>query len=133
MDELMELRRRKMKELMEKQKKRAGEVMDKPVDLTDENLNDVVGKHPLVVVDCWAQWCGPCHMIAPVIDELAGDYAGKIVFGKVNVDENRGVAEQYGVMSIPTLLVFKNGKLVDQIVGALPRQSLEPKITKHLE
>jgi thioredoxin 1 len=71
-------------------------------------------------------------MIAPVVEEMARDYAGKILFGKLNVDENPDVAMQYQVMSIPTLLVFKNGQLIDRIVGAMPRQTLEPKITKYL-
>ena len=84
------------------------------------------------VIDCWAPWCGPCRFVSPVIEELARDYVGKISFGKLNVDKNQRVATQYGIMSIPTLLVFKEGKLVDKIVGAMPRQMLEPKITKHL-
>jgi thioredoxin 1 len=93
---------------------------------------EVVRKNPLVVVDCWAPWCGPCYMVAPVVEELARDHAGKILFGKLNVDENRRTAMQYQIMSIPTMLVFKNGKLVDRIIGAMPRQMLEPKITRYL-
>ena len=89
-------------------------------------------KTNIVVVDCWAPWCGPCHMIAPVIAELAKDYQGKIVFGKLDVDENKEKAMEYGIMSIPALLVFKNSELVDKIIGAQPRKTLEPKITKYL-
>ena len=85
-----------------------------------------------VLVDFWAPWCAPCRAVAPVIEEMARDYTGKILFGKLNVDENRRVATQYGIMGIPTLLVFKNGQLVDRLVGAMPRQMLEPKITHHL-
>jgi len=105
---------------------------NKPVKVTDAIFKEIVHEHPLVVVDCWATWCPPCHIVAPVIEELARDYAGKILFGKLNVDENQEVATEYQIMSIPTLLVFKNGNLVDRIVGAMPRQALEPKITKHL-
>ncbi|MGB9717559.1 MAG: thioredoxin [Thermoproteota archaeon] len=86
-----------------------------------------------MVVDCWAPWCGPCHMIAPIIEGLARDYSGKILFGKLNVDENPEASAQYEIVSIPTLLVFKNGKLVDRIVGAMPRRMLEPRITRYLQ
>jgi thioredoxin 1 len=105
---------------------------DKPVKVTDATFKEIIHEHSLVVVDCWAPWCGPCHMIAPVIKEMARDYAGKILFGKLNVDENHEVAMEYQIMSIPTLLVFKDGELVDRIIGAMPRQTLEPKITKYL-
>ncbi|MFH1722471.1 MAG: thioredoxin [Candidatus Altiarchaeota archaeon] len=130
MDELEEIRKMRMNELMEKQMKKT---VDKPVDVTDGTLDDLVSKNPLVVVDCWAPWCGPCNAIAPVIEELAKDYAGKIVFGKLNVDENRDTASKYGIRGIPLLLVFKGGRLVDQLVGAKPRQILEAEITKHLD
>jgi thioredoxin 1 len=103
-----------------------------PIEVTDATLKEIVQKYPLVVMDCWAEWCGPCHMVAPVIEELAKDYRGKIVFGKLNVDNNRNAAASYGIMSIPTLLVFKNGQLADQIIGAMPRSMLEPKIMQHL-
>jgi thioredoxin 1 len=104
----------------------------KPVDLTDANFTKAIQSHPLVVVDCWAPWCGPCQMVAPIIEEIARDYVDRIFFGKLNMDENQTVATQYEIMSIPTLLVFKKGKLVDQIIGAMPRKMLEPKITRHL-
>ncbi len=133
MGELDEIRQKRMRELIGRQKnKNSGEIIDKPIVLTDATFNEAVGKHPLFVVDCWAPWCGPCQMIGPIIEELARDYAGKIVFGKLNVDENRQTSSAYGIQSIPALLVFKNGKHVDTIVGALPRQVLEPKITQHI-
>ncbi|MFW6110858.1 MAG: thioredoxin [Thermoproteota archaeon] len=103
-----------------------------PLKLTGDNLEETVQENPLVVVDCWAPWCAPCRMIAPILDELAKDYAGKIVFGKLNVDENKEAATQYQIRSIPALLVFKDGKLIDRIVGAMSREKLEPKITRHL-
>jgi len=85
-----------------------------------------------VLVDFWATWCGPCKMIAPVIDELAKEYAGKIKIGKVNVDENSQIATRYGVMSIPTLIFFKNGKIAEQVVGALNKAGLKKKIEGNL-
>jgi thioredoxin 1 len=126
MDEVEDIRRKRMKELMRRQQ------MDKPIELTDETFQQEVSKHPLVVVDCWAEWCAPCHMIAPVVEELARDYAGKIVFGKLNVDENRQTLSGYGIRSIPALLVFKNSEHVDTLIGAMPRQQLEPMITRYL-
>lgn len=100
------------------------------LELTEATFDDTVKKFPLLVVDCWAQWCAPCRMLTPVIEELARDYQGKIAFGKLNVDDNQSVAARYQVMSIPTLLIFKNGVLVDQKVGALPRNVLEPELVK---
>ena len=104
-----------------------------PVEVTDGTFEEVIGRYPVVVVDCWAEWCAPCRMVAPVVEELAQDYRGRILFGKLNVDSNVRTAQQYGIMSIPTLLVFKNGHLADQLVGAMPRNMLEPQIAKHLQ
>ncbi|MFB0567213.1 MAG: thioredoxin [Candidatus Bathyarchaeia archaeon] len=134
-EELEKIRQRKLRQLLKKTsetEKKKESAMNKPVKVTDATFNEIVHEHPLVVVDCWAPWCAPCRMVAPVIEEMARDYTGKILFGKLNVDENPEVAMQYQIMSIPTLLVFKNGKLVDRIVGAMPRQMLEPKITNYL-
>ena len=135
--ELKRIRMEKLKELMERQQASKNQHMQKkwpetPILTTDKNISDIVNNYPLVVIDCWAVWCSPCHMVAPVIEELARDYAGKIVFGKLNTDENRMSANNYNIMSIPTLLIFKNGKLIDQVIGAMPRQMLEPMITKYL-
>jgi thioredoxin 1 len=132
--ELERIRRAKLQEIMKKSRasEKEGMVLDKPIEVTDATFKEIIENHPLVVVDCWAPWCGPCHMVAPVIDELSGDYAGRILFGKLNVDENPQVNMQYEIMSIPTLLVFKNGKLADKIIGALSKQMLEPKITQYL-
>ncbi len=133
-EELEKIKRAKLQEMMRSVvgKKQEKPALSKPVEITDATFKETIQNHPLVVVDCWAPWCGPCQMVAPVIEEMARDYAGRILFGKLNVDENREVATQYQVMGIPTLLVFKNGKLVDRIVGAMARQSLEPKITRYL-
>ena len=133
-EELEKIRRKKMEELRERAKsvREKKSTPNKPIELTDAKFKEIIQKHPLVVVDCWAVWCPPCFMIAPIIEELAREYSGRIFFGKLNVDENQKIATQYEIMSIPTLLVFKNGKLVDKIVGAMPKNILEPKITRHL-
>jgi thioredoxin 1 len=105
---------------------------DQPIEVTDATFKEVVQNHPLAVVDCWVPWCKPCNAVAPVIEELSEDYAGKILFGVLNVDENPKVSAQYGIRSIPTLLIFKRGKLLDRIIGAMPRRMLESKITQYL-
>jgi thioredoxin 1 len=87
--------------------------------------------HP-VLVDFWAEWCGPCRMIAPVVEELSAEYAGKAVMAKVNVDENPGLAGQFGIRNIPTLLIFKGGQVVDKLVGALPKSQIAAKVDSHL-
>jgi len=137
-EELERIKRRRIEEMMRNVSDGAEEEnqhmkpLGKPVDLTDATFKKFVEGNSLSVIDCWAPWCGPCRFVSPVVEELARDYVGKISFGKLNVDKNQGVAAQYGIRSIPTLLVFKEGKLVDQIVGAMPRQRLEPRITRHL-
>ena len=99
--------------------------MSNVIELNDSNFDDEVVKSDLpVLVDFWAEWCGPCKVIAPVIEELALDYDGKVKFGKLNVDDHNQVASEYGVRSIPTLLVFKNGAVVNQIVGAVPKERI---------
>jgi len=103
-----------------------------PLKVGDDDFDTVIQRFPVVVVDCWAPWCMPCLMVAPIVAELAKDYTGKIVFCKLNVDENRSIAMKYGIQSIPTLLVLQNGELVDQIIGAMPRRDLESRVTKYL-
>ncbi len=103
------------------------------LELTDATFDAAVTDNALLVVDCWAAWCGPCRMVAPAIEELARDYAGRVTFAKLDVDRNRATASRYRIQSIPTILVFKNGRLVDQKLGALPRAMLEPAVARHLE
>jgi len=137
-EELESIKKRKLEEMMRgifgrtEKAEPTLKASGKPLDLTDATFKKFTEDNPLVVVDCWAPWCGPCRFVSPVVEELARDYEGRIAFGKLNVDQNNRVAIQYGIMSIPTLLVFKNGKLIDQIVGAMPRQRLEPRITRYL-
>ena len=95
------------------------------IEFTDDNFDTEVLKSNLpVLVDFWAEWCGPCKMIAPIVEEIAGDYAGKVKVGKVNVDFNNQVAMQYGIRGIPALLVFKGGSVANQIVGAVPKNNI---------
>jgi thioredoxin 1 len=100
--------------------------------LTDADFDAQVKGQPLVVVDFWAEWCGPCRVIAPVLEELAVEYAGRMAVGKLNVDENRQVAAKFGIRSIPTLLFFKEGSRVDQVVGAHPKATIKAKIEQWL-
>ena len=132
-EELERIKQAKLRKMMiDAAPEKGGTAFSKPVAMTDATFKEMIQNHPLVVIDCWAPWCGPCRLVAPIIEELSRDYVGRIVFGKLNVDDNREVSTKYNIMSIPTLLVFKNGKLVDTIIGAMPRQTLEQKITRHL-
>tara|TARA_B100000676_G_scaffold131809_1_gene130914 strand:+ start:918 stop:1238 length:321 start_codon:yes stop_codon:yes gene_type:complete len=106
--------------------------MGKAVEITDSNFNDIVSKNSVVLVDFWAEWCGPCRMIAPMIEELANDYDGKAVIGKLDVDNNQESSVKFGVRSIPTLLVFKDGEMVDRHVGAVPKETLASSIDSKL-
>lgn len=96
--------------------------------MTDANFDEVINSDKPVLVDFWAEWCGPCKMIGPVVEELAGDYDGKAVIAKLNVDENPQTTAKFGVRSIPTLLVFKKGQIVDKQVGAVPKAVLAQKL-----
>jgi len=102
-----------------------------PVTLTDHNFDQAIAKYPALVVDCWAEWCAPCRMVAPIIDQLAHDYQGQVVFGKLDVDHNPQIAQRFGIMSIPTLLLFKDGLKVGSQVGALPKPNLEAALKEH--
>lgn len=99
------------------------------LEITDANFEEVVLKSTVpVVVDFWAEWCGPCRMIGPIIEEMSGEYDGKAVIGKVNVDQNPGVSAQFGIRNIPTVLFVKNGEIADKVVGAVPKQQLTSKL-----
>ncbi|WP_320035689.1 thioredoxin [Halarcobacter sp.] len=101
------------------------------IELTTENFESTVGEG-VSLVDFWAPWCGPCRMLSPVIDELATDFEGKANICKVNTDEQQDLAVKFGVRSVPTILIMKNGEIVDQVIGAQPKQALADKISAQL-
>jgi thioredoxin 1 len=136
MDDLEEIKKKKLEQLKKQYMKR-GNIMenkwpDVPINILDADINEAMKKYPIIVIDCWAPWCGPCRMIGPIIEELAKEMKGKIVFGKLNVDENPQTSMKHNIMSIPTLLVFKNGALVDRIIGTMPKEMLIQKLKPYL-
>jgi len=103
--------------------------MSKPVKVTDGNFeSEVISADKKVLVDFWAEWCGPCRMVAPVVEDIAGEYGDQIKVAKLNVDENQSTASRYGIMSIPTMLVMEDGKVVDKLVGYMPKDKLVSKL-----
>jgi len=106
--------------------------MAKAIEITDENFEEIIKSDKPILVDFWAEWCGPCKMIGPLVEEIAGEYDGKAVIGKVDVDSNPEVAAKFGIRSIPTLLFFKGGEIVDKQVGAVPKAVLAQKLDAQL-
>jgi len=131
-EELRRIKEKKLEELMRLKEKKQ-EMSVKPVPVTDSNFSEIVDKHALALIDCWAPWCGPCVVIAPIVEELAKEYAGKVFFGKLNVDENPRTAGRFQIFGIPTLLIIENGKEVDRIVGLAPKDHIKARLKKHLE
>jgi thioredoxin 1 len=130
MDELEAIRMKKLEEL----KRGMGiQEKNKPLRATDANIDEILEKNRLLLVDFWAEWCGPCRMIAPVIEEIAREHGGRLVVAKLNVDENPHTAMRFQTMSIPTLILFREGKLVERIVGAAPKGMIEARLLRHLE
>lgn len=135
MDELDEIKRKKMEKMMKDMNKPTApsiELPDKPVIVTDATIESMASAYPLFILDCWAEWCGPCRMIGPIIEQLAAEMKGRAVFGKLNVDQNMQTANKYRISAIPTLMIFKDGKLIDKLVGAYPKPALEAKLQKYL-
>src|SRR6059036_4126651 len=133
--ELQSLKEKKLVEIMRRtraQLQSAEKNDGKPILLSDASFSSEISKYPLMVVDFWAAWCGPCRMVAPIIEQLAKEYAGRVAFGKLNVDENPLTSGEFEVQSIPTLLIFRNGEAVDGIVGAGPKYQIETRIKAHL-
>lgn len=106
--------------------------MAKAIQITDANFNEIINGDKPVLVDFWAEWCGPCKMVGPIVEELAGDFDGRAVVGKMDVDANSNIPAQFGIRSIPTLMVFKNGQLVDKQVGAGSKSQLASLLEKQL-
>ncbi len=104
-----------------------------PLILTDLNFSEAIKKYKMLVVDFWAPWCGPCKMVSPIIDQLSKELSGKVVFGKINVDENPSVSSIFGIQSIPTMVIFRNGQAIDMTIGAMTRYQLISKISAHIE
>jgi thioredoxin 1 len=132
-DELEAIKHKKLAEL---QKDAANKAMmssiTEPIVLTDSNFASEVTKYPIMLVDFWAPWCGPCRMVSPIIEQLSREYSGRVAFGKVNVDENQRIAASFGIQSIPTLMIFKGSKAVDVIIGAMPKAQIEAKLKQQL-
>ncbi|MEM1518153.1 MAG: thioredoxin [Nitrososphaerota archaeon] len=132
--ELDRILQRKLRELMRDSNapEESASFPSEPIDITDKDFDKFISRYPLVVVDFWADWCMPCRFLAPIVKELAKEMSGKVVFGKLNVDENPVTSSKFGIMSIPTLIIFKDGRPVDAVVGALPKSKLHALIIKHL-
>ena len=133
--EIQRIKEKKLVEMMQKaraQLETAAKNDGKPILLSDASFSSEISKYPLMVVDFWAAWCGPCRTVAPIIEQLAKEYAGRVAFGKLNVDENPLTSGEFEVQSIPTLLIFRNGEAVDGIVGAVPKYQIESRIKAHL-
>ena len=133
-EEISAIMKRK-KEILEEKLRSINEIkkINKPINLTDSNFDIEKSKYSLLVVDFWAAWCGPCKMVSPIIEQLAEQYAGKIIFGKVNVDENPHISQRFGIQSIPTLMILKEGQVIDVMIGALPKGQIENRIKQHIE
>lgn len=106
--------------------------MAKPIEITDANYEEILASEQPVLIDFWAEWCGPCRMIGPIVEELANEYEGKAVIGKVDVDANPNISIKYGIRSIPTLLIFKGQQVVDKQIGAVPKKNLVDKLEAQL-
>lgn len=104
-----------------------------PLNLDDSNFAQTINKYPLLLVDFWAPWCGPCKMMSPIIDQVGKEYISKLVVGKVNVDENPNISGQFGISSIPTLILFKRGQVVNNIIGSVSKSRIDEMVKMHLE
>lgn len=126
-NELHRIREKKMKEILE--------VMDAKkhlgvIHIDEANFQQVITSHPSVVIDFWAEWCGPCRMVGPIVEKLSKEFAGKVVFGKCNTDQNPKITTRYGISAIPTLLLFSHATLVQRIIGAYPEESIRAQVIR---
>lgn len=136
-DELERIKRKRLDEVIRRQKASEARPQSSSLPagvrvLTDADFAQETEKHPLMVVDFWAPWCGPCRMVSPIIEELAREYAGRVSFGKVNVDENIMTSSRFEVHSIPTIVFFNRGRPVDAIIGAVPKAAIEAKLRSYI-
>src|SRR5881296_3852013 len=133
--EIQRIKEKKLVEMMQKartQLETAAKYDGKPIILSDATFSSEISKYPLMVVDFWAAWCGPCRTVAPIVEQLAKEYSGRVAFGKLNVDENPLTSGEFQVQSIPTLLIFRDGQPVDGIIGAVPKYQIESKLKAQL-
>jgi thioredoxin 1 len=132
-DELEAIKHKKLAELQKQAATKATmSSITEPIVLTDSNFASEVTKYPIMLVDFWAPWCGPCRMVSPIVEQLSREYSGRVAFGKINVDENQRIAASFGIQSIPTLMIFKGSKAVDVIIGAMPKAQIEMKLKQQL-
>ena len=129
--DLDQIRLRKIQAMLD-QVKNSGQTSNQLMIVTDDTFHKAVQTHDLLVVDFWAPWCGPCRMVGPIIEALSVEYIGKAAFGKMNVDENQVVPSSFGIMSIPTIIIFNHGKEVERLVGACPKAHIEAMIKRYL-
>ena len=130
-NDLDQIRLRKIQAMLD-QTKNSEQANNQPMTVTDDTFHKSVQTHDLLVVDFWAPWCGPCRMVGPIIEALSAEYAGKAAFGKMNVDENQMVPSSFGIMSIPTIIIFNHGKEVERLVGVYPKAHIEAMIKRYL-
>lgn len=133
-EELKIINEKRMKKLQQimNEKELLKNIKD-PLNLDDSNFFQTISKFPLLLVDFWAPWCGPCRMMSPLIDQIGKEYMGKLVVGKVNVDENPTISRQFGISSIPILILFKKGQAVNKIIGSVSKNKIDEMVRMHLE
>ncbi len=131
-NELENLRQKKIQAMLSQTENQQPQ-NNQPIIITDGTFQTAAQTHEVLVVDFWAPWCGPCRMVGPIIEELSKEYSGKITFGKINVDENQTVPNSFGIMGIPTIIVFHHGKETERIVGAYPKVHIQAILKRYLQ
>jgi thioredoxin 1 len=133
-EELRIINEKRMKKLQQTiNEKELLKNIKEPLNLDDSSFTQTINKFPLLLVDFWAPWCGPCRMMSPIIDQVGKEYIGKLIIGKVNVDENPNVSSQFGISSIPTLILFKRGQAVSNIIGSVSKGRIDEMVKAHIE
>lgn len=132
-DELAKIREKKLQELRERftPTKKPAQYHANVIIIDEAHFVQIVRDNPHLVIDFWAEWCGPCRRVAPIVEEFAQEFTGKVTFGKCNTDENQRLAMQFGISAIPTMLFFSNGQMVDRLIGALPKEMIHSKIVRN--